>query len=47
MSQDVREDVWIQRFVNKLLPDKTVRMMNILGDNKTSLTLTQNPESQN
>lgn len=47
MSQGAREGVWIQRFVNELLPDEAVRMMNMLGDNETSLTLTKDPESQN
>ena len=47
MSYGVREGVWVQRFLNKLLPKQVVRRMKIFGDNETSLILTKNPESQN
>lgn len=47
MSQGAKEGIWIQRFINELLPDETVREMNMRGDNETSLTLTRDPESQN
>lgn len=47
VSQGAREAVWIQQFLNELLPDQAVREMRMLKDNKTSLTLTRDPESQN
>lgn len=45
MSHGAREGVWIRRFLNKLLPKQAVRKIEILEDNKTSLTLTKDPES--
>ena len=47
MSYGVREGVWIQRLLNKLLPDQAIRRIEMLGDQKTHLTLTRDPESQN
>lgn len=47
MSHGVKEGVWIRHFLNKLLPEQVVRRMKMLDDNKTSLTLTKDPESQN
>lgn len=39
-----REGVWIKRFINKLTLETTG--LSLKGDNKASLTLTKNPESQ-
>ena len=47
VSQGAREGVWIQRLLNELLPNKTVREMKMLDDNEMSFTLTRDPESQN
>ena len=47
MNHGAREGVWIQRLLNKLLSEQVIRRMEMLGDNKTSLTLTRDPESQN
>ena len=47
MSYRAREDVWIRRLLNELLPKQAIRKMEMLGDNETSLTLTRNLESQN
>ena len=47
MSHGVREDVWIQRLLNKLLPEQAIRRIEMLSNNETSLTLTRDPESQN
>ena len=47
MSHEVRKGVWIQRFLNELLSEQAVRKIEMLGNNKTSITLTKNPESQN
>ena len=47
VSQGAREGVWIRRLLNELLLNKAVREMKMLGDNKMSLTLMRDPESQN
>lgn len=47
ISQCIRENVQIQQFLNKLLPENAVREMKMLSDNEISLTLTKNPKSQN
>lgn len=47
MSHGARQGVWIRCFLNELLPEQVVRRMEMLGDKKTSLTLTKDPESQN
>lgn len=47
MSQKIRKKDWIQRVVNKLLLEKSVKMMNMLKDNKTSLSLAKDLKSQN
>lgn len=47
ISHRAREKVWIQRFLNKLLPKQAIRRIEILGDNKTIPTLTRNLKSQN
>ena len=47
VSQGVREGIWICRFVNEFLPESVVRKIKILDDNKTSLTLIRDLESQN
>ena len=47
VSQGAREGVWIQQFLNKLLPENVVREIKMLGDNETNLTLTKYPKSQN
>lgn len=33
--------------MNELLPEQVFRKIEMLGDNKTSFTLTKDPESQN
>ena len=45
MSHRVRERVQIRRLLNELLPEQAIRRMEMLDDNKTSLTLTRDPES--
>lgn len=47
MSQEIREDIQIQQFINKLLPSKAVIKINILNDNKIRITLTKNFKNQN
>ena len=47
MSYRVRKEVWVQKFLNKLLPKQAVKSMHMLSDNETSFTLTKNLESQN
>lgn len=47
MSHKARERIWIQRLLNKLLSKQVIRKMEILDDNKTTLTLTKDPKSQN
>ena len=47
MSHRVRESVWIQRLLNKVLPEQAFRRMEMLDYNETSFTLTRDPESQN
>lgn len=45
MSQDIRESIQIQQFVNKFLLNKIVKIMNILKDNKSSFILTKNSKN--
>lgn len=47
ISHGVREDVSIQRFLNELLLEQAIRNIEMLGDNKTSLTLTKDRKSLN
>lgn len=47
MNHRAREGVWIQCFLNKILPKQAVKKMKMLNDSKTSLNLTKDPESQN
>ena len=47
MSYGIREDIWIWRLLNKPLPEQAIRKMIMLDDNKTSFTLTKDPESLN
>ena len=47
MSQEARKVICIRQLLNELLPESAVREMKMLGDNKTSLILTRDPESQN
>lgn len=47
MSYIVREGIWIQNFLNKLLPKQIVRKMEMLGDNEMSLMLIKDCESLN
>ena len=47
VNQGAREGVWLQRFLNKLLPKNAVREIKMFGNNKTSFTLTKDPKSQN
>ena len=47
VSQKIREGIWIWRLLNKLLPNKAIWEMKILGNNETYLTLTRDPKSQN
>lgn len=47
MSYGVLERVWIQKFLNELLSEETTKKIEMLRDNKISLTLTKDPESQN
>ena len=47
MSHEVRERVWIWKFLNKLLSKQAIRRIRMLGDNEISLTLTKDLESQN
>ena len=47
MSHGAREGVWNERLLNDLLSEQAIRRMELLGDNKTSLTLTRDQESQN
>lgn len=37
----------MQQFLNKLDPDQSVKKIEMLRNNKTSLTLTKNPKSRN
>lgn len=43
----IREDVYIQQCLNKLLPDNAITDIKIFDNSKTSLILTKDPESQN
>lgn len=45
MNHGVRKGVWIQKFLNKLFPELDISRIEMLSDNKISLTLTKNPES--
>ena len=47
ISDGAKHRMWVRRFLNKLLPKQVVRKMEMLGDNKTSLTLTKDSKSQN
>ena len=47
ISHGARERVLVQRFLNKLFPEQAIRRIEMLGNNKMSLTLTKDPESQN
>ena len=47
MSHKAKERVWIRRFLNSILSEQAIKKMKIFSDNKTSHTLTKNPESQN
>ena len=47
INYKAKENISIQRFLNKLLSKQGVRKIEMLGDNKTSLTLTKNPNSSN
>lgn len=40
-----KEGLWIRRFLNELMPKDAFRVIDLLGDNET--TLTKDPESQN
>lgn len=39
--------MWIWQFLNELLPEDIIKKIKVLGDNKISLTLARNLESQN
>ena len=47
MSHGVRENVWIQRLLNELLPEQAIGRIEILGNNETSFMWTKNLEIQN
>ena len=47
MNYKVREGIWIQIFLNKPLRRQVVRRIEMLEDNKISLTLIKDLESQN
>ena len=47
MSHGSRDGVWIQKFLNKLLSEQTVKKIEILSDNETSFTLIKDMKSQN
>lgn len=47
ISHRARESIWIQRLLNKLLPEQAIKKIEILGDNKMSFTLTKDSKSQN
>ena len=47
MSHRMREEVWIQRFLNKLFLKQAIKKMKMLRDNKTNHTLTRDLENQN
>ena len=47
MSHGVKEGVYVQKFLNKFFLKQAFRKMQMLGANKTSLTLTNDLESQN
>lgn len=47
INHGMRDGIWIQRLLNKLLPEQAIRKIEIVGDNKTSLGLMKDPESQN
>lgn len=47
MSPSTKEGIEIWRLLNKLLLEQVVRKINIFGDNKTSLILIRDIESQN
>lgn len=47
MSNGVKDGIWIQILLNELLPEQTIKKMKIFDNNKMSLILTRDPESQN
>ena len=47
ISYGARKRVWVRRLLNEILLEQAVRKMEILGNNKTSFTLTKDLESQN
>lgn len=47
VSNRIEKRVWIQKFLNELLSDQVIRKIEIVKDNKTSLTLRKNSEKQN
>ena len=47
ISQGASEKVWIQQFLNELLPENAVKEMKMFDNNKTSFTLTRDFENQN
>lgn len=47
MSQEAKEGIRIQQFINELLLNEVVREINMLKDNEISLILTWDFKSQN
>lgn len=47
MSNKASKGTWFQRFLNKLLLEQSIKKIEMMGDNKTSLTLMKDSESQN
>ena len=47
ISNKARESVYVRRFLNGLLSEQVLRKIKICCNNKTSFTLTRDPESQN
>ena len=45
MSHKIRERVWIQKFLYKLLIEQSIRRIEIFGNDKTSFTLTKDQKS--
>lgn len=45
ISKKAKKIMWIQQFINKLLPNKAVRKMNMQENNKTSFILVRGPKS--
>lgn len=46
LSHRAQEGIWIQRFINELIPKNPISCILLLGDNKSSISPTQDPESQ-